>query len=549
MKLVKSSTSHALRREIGTALVLFFLTILRYLYFGFSYFPQLDDYIQHHNYAAFSTGIWDTLSRIGLLAARPLAGIFDITVWSAFWEHSIWAVILLSACFTAAAMLFYLVFRKHFGISALFLVFLLLNPLNFEGSYWMSASTRVLMGMLFAALCLWFFDRFLDQKGWSNLILALLSGLFAGGFYEQSMTLAIGSVLLLALFRFHEIKAKAAYALLFLFDFIVYFSITSAFATGSVYADRTANFILPISSYYFSEFLPVLLSQLKEVLIEAPFAFMTTGTARGFAVLSENLNVIWIFLAASLLFLLFLFAAAKRKEKEGKPLLGMAFGLLLALAAVSPFFVLDNPWFSLRALVSALPGLALFADRLIALILQKVPQKRTITAGLAVLLAGFFLVGSLSELSDYRATYQYDQKIGKLCADRFSSYKNQTQIAVFNLRPTYLKNQTYFYHEHIHGCTESDWGFTGLLQCFSGMKGNYMVTPLAPGPLYNLYNRFDEFDAYYLLNDQFTLTPLKKEGTLFLRPDGSTAARILADQKGKTMIEIYSEDEKGSLTP
>ena len=29
----------------------FLLVAVRYLYFGFRYFPQLDDYIQYHNYA------------------------------------------------------------------------------------------------------------------------------------------------------------------------------------------------------------------------------------------------------------------------------------------------------------------------------------------------------------------------------------------------------------------------------------------------------------------------------------------------------------------
>ena len=32
---------------------------------------------------------------------------------------------------------------------------------------------------------------------------------------------------------------------------------------------------------------------------------------------------------------------------------------LLVLAALSPFFVIDNPWLSLRGTVMALPGLAL----------------------------------------------------------------------------------------------------------------------------------------------------------------------------------------------
>ncbi len=40
------------REDVIAFLAVFSLIAIRFLYFGFRYFPQLDDYIQHHNYAA-----------------------------------------------------------------------------------------------------------------------------------------------------------------------------------------------------------------------------------------------------------------------------------------------------------------------------------------------------------------------------------------------------------------------------------------------------------------------------------------------------------------
>ena len=82
----------------------FFLILIRFLYFGFEYYPQLDDYIQHHNYAQlveqmFDGNMGEFIKWIGLLSARPLAGLLDITLWSWLWPCAIIGVIL--ACLGA----------------------------------------------------------------------------------------------------------------------------------------------------------------------------------------------------------------------------------------------------------------------------------------------------------------------------------------------------------------------------------------------------------------------------------------------------------------
>lgn len=546
------------RRRWLWAAALFTLTFLRYLYYGFSYYFQLDDYIQHHNYAAFSKSMWDTIERVGLIGSRPLAGIFDIGVWSKFWGFMIAAVAILTICYTAAAMLYGRVFERRFGLSPLFYVAFLLVPFNFEGSYWMSAATRTLMGLVFAAACLYLYDRFFDAQRRRGCWLAgaLVCGFLAGCFYEQALTLAVGSVLVLSLFRVRRLKARALWGALSLGDLALYFAVTAAFSANSINASRTSAFLLPSGKYYYQTFLPLVLEQMKSVLIDGPYQICVRGLRRGAQIIAADPNWIWL-LAAALLLAGFCALALRRRtsaeQSRGRMLLALPFGALLVLAALSPFFVIDNPWLSLRGTVMALPGLALMLDRLLALVLSFLPRgRRGLTVGISALLAGCCMVASVSELHDYRETYLNDQRAGSALAEELNPLPNELDVAVFGLEPTYLEEQNFFYHEHIHGTTESDWAFTGMLTCISGEPGIATVTPLSSaGPLYIAYDRFDEFDCYYMLEQDFTLTPLTREGDLFYRPDGSVAAELLHVEVGqsKTTVALREPPLAGSGRP
>ena len=91
-----------------------------------------------------------------------------------------------------------------------------------------------------------------------------------------------------------------------------------------------------------------------------------------------------------------------------------------------------------------------------------------------------------------------------------------------------------------------------MLTCISGEPGIATVTPLSSaGPLYIAYDRFDEFDCYYMLEQDFTLTPLTREGDLFYRPDGSVAAELLHVEVGqsKTTVALREPPLAGSGRP
>ena len=55
------------QREWAALFLLFGLLFIRCCCYGLRYFPQLDDYIQLHNYTAYHPDIWPFMQRLGLL--------------------------------------------------------------------------------------------------------------------------------------------------------------------------------------------------------------------------------------------------------------------------------------------------------------------------------------------------------------------------------------------------------------------------------------------------------------------------------------------------
>ncbi len=55
-------------------------------------------------------------------------------------------------------------------------------------------------------------------------------------------------------------------------------------------------------------------------------------------------------------------------------------------------------------------------------------------------------------------------------ADAIDLVSIKGRVALLGVMPNYLPDQNYYYHEHIHGVTESDWALSGALYAYSGGK-------------------------------------------------------------------------------
>lgn len=479
----------------GMFLLLFLLVMARYCAFGVRYYPQLDDYIQDHNYIK-SYSFWALQEKVGILSSRPLAGIADYFFWSPMFDHMILGVALISALYAAAVLLIWDVLRRYFKTSPALPVIMALLPLGMEGTYWMSASTRVVVGMFFAALAARAFLNWLDGRGWGWLPLYLFLQLLPFGFYEQagllSVTLTVGAAILERT-RKGKHWGRCAVSLWGAPAMGLYLLLTRLLDNGGVYGSRTETVFSVSRHHYLHTILPDIMRQLREAFFKGGFYTTAKGFVRGVRMILSGELLLWALCAAALCVLLWLAVGRREPEErtEGDAPLPLALlsGLLLAAGPASLFLMLNNPWFSLRGTVTSFPGIALLADSLLVWLWDKLALRRGGLSVLAAAMAFVFCVAGASEVRDYRDTYNNDQRVARLvleAAEAEGLNASSGRIGVLNLEPSYLPNQNFYYHEHIHGCTESGWAFNGLL---TALGGEVKVTPLPADPMYRAWNR------------------------------------------------------------
>ena len=135
-----------------TALIFFAALLLKYIVFGFRYYPVLDDFIQYGGYPLYNDLSYVYLG-IGTISARPLATLLDPVLWGSMWGNMGLALfIIMLLHFTSVYLLSDTLERLGYKLSPIFWLIMLFLPIGAEGAYWISASSRIIMGLFFAAL-------------------------------------------------------------------------------------------------------------------------------------------------------------------------------------------------------------------------------------------------------------------------------------------------------------------------------------------------------------------------------------------------------------
>lgn len=538
------------RRDWAIWALLSLLLIARACAWGVQYWPQLDDYIQLHNIPT-AESFWGLQETMGILGARPLAGMADYYFWGPMFDVLIVGVGLISMLYAACAVLLRRQLGRYFPVGPVFLAVFALIPLGVEGTYWMSASTRVVCGLFFAVLAAQTFLGWMDtgRRRWALLYLALQ--LLPMGFYEQaglfSVTLTVG-LAILEVIRGRERWRRALLSLWGLPAMGIYFLVTGLFSEGSMFSGRS-ELIFPNEPYWRNVFLPQVLEQFREVFVEGNFYTLAKGFVRGARSVLAGPLLPGLLAAAVLCALLGLaLSRPELRRAEGeKPLslwLEAVAGILLTVGPLTVFLVVGNPWFSFRGAVSAFGGLALLADLAVTAVWSRQPGFRRGPAVLCALCALVFWVAGASEVGDYKATYENDQRVAAQVLDALREEvpsRDGRRVGVLNVLPSYLPDQNYYYHEHIHGCTESGWAFQGLLTCESGGE-SWDITPLPAAPMYYLWNqaasRPETFDILFLYDyergsvERVTLERTGAHDFLVLDGAGETVGVIWEESDG-----------------
>lgn len=448
--------------------VLFGLIFVRYCYYGLEYYYQLDDYIQYHNYKASGQDFLTLVKGLGLLSARPLAGLGDIYVWSNLYGHMLIAVGIISAMYAASAVFLHKVFSKHFGTGYLFFIVYALMPLGFEGAYWISASSRIVVGLFFASLSLYCFDVWCEEGRKRSLVLFAAFQFAAFCLYEQILLFSSALTLILMLRNVKGFGRKRARWGLFMFvNAALYLCITKLMPTG-VYGQRAALF-LPWQENYTKEVLTPLLNQINQAFLGGTSATLGKGLARGFKLFMQEPNVLYAFIMIALCAALYMYIKKTRRENISF-FAELGSGVFLAIVPLVLFFVLKAPWFGLRNAAVSFCGLALVADALFDLIFGRVKAGKTAEAVIASALALLCCVASISELHDYRETTIADTAIASAVAEAIegTEFSGDESVWLLNVDPTYVLDGNLYFHEHDYGVTASGWALTGAITAISG---------------------------------------------------------------------------------
>ncbi|MEG2526016.1 MAG: hypothetical protein RSA62_02250 [Oscillospiraceae bacterium] len=466
------------RTYIALFAVLFGLVFARYCYYGFEYFYQLDDYIQYHNIKAANLKTSELFRGMGLLSSRPLAGLCDLFVWSNFYSFMIVAVGIISAMYAGSAILLHKVFSKHFGTGFLFFVIYALLPLGFEGTYWVSASSRIVVGLFFAALSLYFFDDWCEKGKTHALVLFAAFQLIAFCFYEQIVLFSGAATFIIMLLNFKSRNRRALWGLLMFVGAGIYFAVT-LLAPTDITVERMALFF-PWQEGY-SEFCALPAGrQMVQAFFNGGYATFVKGLVRGFEIIFSEPNFLFI-LAILILCTAFLLIARKTKREDMHFLPALLAGAFLTMAPLLLFFVLKDPWFGLRNTVTSFCGIALMLDALLGLITKRLANRTKIEAWIAGVIALLFCIASVSEIHDYRETTLADTAIASAAAQAFENedFHGKGKIWILNVDASYVKNGNFYYHDHNYGAAGTDWSLTGAVRAISNRGDIPMLTPVS----------------------------------------------------------------------
>ena len=391
--------------------------IVRMGWLGFKYYPLLDDYIQYGLYPIANNPFVDIYLKIGNYVSRPLAGLFDIYIWGKLWGKMGVALFILTLLHSLSAYLFILSAEKLKNpLGLCFTVIFVLCPINFEGSYWISASSRLVVGVFLVAL-----SCYMLTSGKNKLFFIIQ--LFSMLFYEQVIILSIVLSLFIIL---HKKDYKLVWLTLANTAIVGLYYI--AFARMGSYGNRAMLKIINLDA-------------VRDIIASWNMSWLYGGFVRGVFMAG-----VWYAFAILLIGVCFV------QKRDCFKMKMVIVGFVVFMASYIPIVILQNYTVGLRNCFVPLIGVAIIIDALLNLTRLK--------PFITCLLAIFFLVISVSELADYKANYDMDKKIIEYVSDNLSNEKKNVVEGANRRNIT----SNFAFAEHILSIASSDWALTGAVR-------------------------------------------------------------------------------------
>lgn len=434
--------------------------ILKFGFYRFSYFPILDDYIQYGSYHLYDKSY--VLFNIGTIYTRPFSALGDMYVWGFLRNNMSYAFISLTAMHFASAFLFKRAVSKidlHLG--NLFLIFYLLSPVLSEALYWISASARIVPGLLFCALSLNLLCEYLKQNKFYLWVLTFLAHFISYGFYEQTAVLSFG----VFIYFYIVYSKKSVWALSIPFICLSFYVIYYLAFNG--YGCLGSRMGMSIS-------LSQILSTIKRLFRIATvqgFELTANGFTRGLSLLLKKPVYMVLVIVTSISFLFFKNTHFKSDAKK------FILGILILVLPLVPYLILSESYPEFRSMYTVIMGLGIILDSIF--------EKYKIKNIICVILTFVFITANVSETHDYKAVYDKDQEILSEIV-KSPNMPDNTNIYVTGAKEYYTKVNSRL-GSHIQNITSSSWALTGAVRNY---KKNVRVKKVIP--IYDNGNSFSQ---------------------------------------------------------
>lgn len=450
----------------------FFLALIFKMFsLGANYYPVLDDYIQYGGYPLYEK-LSHVYLHIGTIATRPFASILDPLLWGKFYPD-MWIVLFIVAIllFFGAKFIARTFEELNIHITPFLYAVLLLIPLGFEGTYWLSASTRICVGIFFAGLASFFLVRFIDTKKVAYLVAYILATLLSFGFYESVMVL---SALLQLFVIISLVKNKKHWALYLMtpaicgIAMLFYYKLAGGIgALGS----RANGFEISMLGNNIKE----LFLQFYEIIVGGGIVTTVLGAAVGLTLCTISLEGFLILCAILAISVLCAYFGGKARF-VAKAKYCIPIGLALTFLPLVPNLLTETVWLTYRSVAPLFIGLVLISAGILGFLL-KYKRVRTVVIFVMVFV---FMLGNVSELDTYKKVSEIDDLLvteiaQQLDEDVLAGKKETVVVYSENDVATY---QTSYYKDHVKSVFSSDWALTGAVRAKCKNIKIKMITPV-----------------------------------------------------------------------
>lgn len=453
--------------------IAFFLALVFKLFSdGVRYFPVLDDYIQYGCYPLFP--LKQIYLETGTISTRPFASLIDPAVWGRFFPD-LWIVLaVICVLFFLSAKLLSQVFEKlNIHITPFLYAVYLLIPLGFEGTYWISASSRICVGMFFASLASFLIIKISESRKTLLWIPYIVSCVLSCGFYESVMVVSCVLQFFVVMTVTKSTKNRILYLITPVLSgagMLIYYSLAKNIGVigsraGALTTDGLWDKVLR-TGY-----------QCYEIFITGGIKTTFLGAWDGLRLMVQNTHGL-LLLGLALLISVACALFGSKERFYAKAYFCIPVGFVLAVLPLAPNTLADPVWLTYRNAVTSFVGIVLMFAPLFNWLFRHRWAKFTVIFVLVFL----FSLSNANELDTYKRVNAKDQYLISQIAEQLDEgARSGTKNVIVVLPEKVTTRQTSFYKDHVLGVFESDWALTGAVRATTRNTNIGLVTPVIKG--------------------------------------------------------------------